>query len=201
MWPAIFSKTMSVKRFEEIRRALRFGDPTTGNSRLAQDKLAAVHLFLGGFVENSQRCYLHTECVTVDEQLYPYRGGCRFIQYMPSKPAKYGLKFWLLADASSYYVLHLQMYTGKNESRTEELGMHVVLSLTSHLYGIRRNITCDNFFTSLKLARKLSMERMTLVGTIRSNRREVPKELRKVKQKKLHESTFAYSEDGTQMVA
>ena len=143
---AIFSKTMSVKIFEEIRRALRFDDPTTRNSRLARDELAAVCLLLDGFVEKSQHCYLHTECVTVDEQLYPYRGRCRFIQYMPSKPEKYGLKFWLLADASSYYVSNLQMYTGKDESRAEELGMHVVHSLTSHLYGTGRNITCDNFF-------------------------------------------------------
>ena len=92
------------------------------------------------------------------------------------------------------------MYTGKDESQTEELGMHVVLSLTSHLYEIGRNVTCNNFFTSLKLARKFSLERMTLVGTICSNRREVPKELREVKQKKLHKSTFVYSEDGIQMV-
>ena len=68
--PPIFSKTMLMKRFEEIGRALRFDDPTTRNSRLAQDKLAAVCLLLNGFVENSQRCYSHTECVTVDEQLF-----------------------------------------------------------------------------------------------------------------------------------
>ena len=94
---------------------------------------------------------------------------------MPSKPAKYELKFWLLADAISYYVLNLQMYTGKDESQTEELGMHVVLSLTSHLYKTERNVICDNFFTSLNLARKLSLERMTLVGTIRSNREKYQK--------------------------
>ena len=181
---------MSAKRLDEIRRALRFDDPTTRNSRLAPDKLAAVHLLQDEFVENSQHCYSHTECVTVDEQLYPYRERCRFIQYMPSKPTKYGLKFWFLADASSYYVSNFQMYTGKDESRTEELGMHVVPSLTSQLYGTGRNVTCDNFFTKLKLARKLLLERMTLVGTIRSNRKEIPKELPEVKQKKLHDSTF-----------
>ena len=183
-----------MKRFEEIRRALRFDDRTTRNNRLARDKLAAVRLLLDGFVENSQRCYSHTKCVTVDKQLYPYRGRCKFIQSL--KPAKYGLKFWLLADASSYYVSNLQMYAGKVESRTEELEMHVVLSLTSYLYGTGRNATYDNFFTILKLARNLLLEGMTLIRAIRSNRREVPKELRKVKQKKLHESTFAYSEDG-----
>ena len=92
-------------------------------------------------------------------------------------------KFLFLTDASSYYVSYLQMHTRKDESRTDGLGMHVVLSLASHLYRTGRNVTCNNFFTSLKLSRKLSLERMTLVGTIRSNRRELPKELREVNQK------------------
>ena len=78
--PPIFSKTISMKRFEKICRALRFDNPTTRNSMLARDKLAAVCLLLDEFVENSQRCYSHTECVTVDKQLYPYRGRFRFIQ-------------------------------------------------------------------------------------------------------------------------
>ena len=133
IWPHNFFKDNVSKKFKEIRRTLRFDDPTTRNSRLARGKLAAVRLILDGFVVNSQRCYSHNECVTVDEQLYPYRGRCRFVQYMPLKPAKYGLKFWLFADASSYYVSNLQMYTGKDESRTEELGMHVVFFLTRHL--------------------------------------------------------------------
>ena len=81
-------------------------------------------------------------------------------------------KFLFLADASIYYVSYLQMYTRKDESQTDELGMDVVLSLTSHLNGTGRNVTCNNFFTSLKLTRKLSLERMTLVGTICSNKRE-----------------------------
>jgi hypothetical protein len=120
---------------------------------------------------------------------------------MPSKPAKYGLKFWLLADANNYYVSNIEMYTGKDETRTQELGMHIVLNLTSHLHGSGRNVTCDNFFTSLKLVRELALKKMSLVGTIRNNRREVPKELREVKQKKLYESVFAYTEDGVQIVS
>lgn len=31
------------------------------------------------------------------------------------------------------------------------------------------NVTCDNFFTSLKLARDLLAEKTTLVGTVRRN--------------------------------
>ena len=34
--------------------------------------------------------------VTIDEQLFPCR--CAFIQYIPQKPSKFGIKFWLLCD-------------------------------------------------------------------------------------------------------
>ena len=199
--PPIFAKTMSVNRFEEIRRALRFDNPVTRQSRIVRDKLAAVRLLIDGFIENSQKCYRHTECVTVDEQLYPYRGRCRFIQYMPSKPAKYGLKFWILADAESYYVSNIEMYTGKDPQRTQDLGMHVVLKLSEHLKNSGRNITCDNFFTSLKLARELKEKKLSLVGTVRNNRREVPHEFRAIKNKQLYESNCAFSEDGALLVS
>ncbi|GLD56424.1 piggyBac transposable element-derived protein 4-like protein [Lates japonicus] len=32
------------------------------------------------------------------QQLVPFRSHCKFQQYMPSKPAKYGLKIWVTAD-------------------------------------------------------------------------------------------------------
>ncbi|KRY04854.1 hypothetical protein T01_11867 [Trichinella spiralis] len=38
--------------------------------------------------------YNPSENVTVDERLYPFKGRCQFRQYMPKKPAKYGIKFW-----------------------------------------------------------------------------------------------------------
>lgn len=49
------------------------------------------------------------------------------------------------------------------------------------------------FFTSLKLGRELVSQKMSLIGIIRGNRREMPKELRVVNQK-LFESDFANSE-------
>jgi len=39
--------------------------------------------------------------------------------------------------------------------------------------GCGRTVTADNFFTSISLATKLLAKRTTLVGTIRSNKREL----------------------------
>ena len=42
--------------------------------------------------------------LTIDEQLFPCKTRCPFIQYMANKPDKFGIKFWLLADAQSKYL-------------------------------------------------------------------------------------------------
>ena len=71
---AIFRETMSINRFEEIRRMMRFDNRATRMTRLRNDRLAAVRLLIDGVVTNSQKCYNHGECVTVYEELYPFRG-------------------------------------------------------------------------------------------------------------------------------
>jgi len=65
------------------------------------------------WVETLSKSFVPYENVTVDEQLVPFRGRCSFTQYMKSKPAKYGLKLWVLCDASTSYALNLQVYTGR----------------------------------------------------------------------------------------
>ena len=51
--------------------------------------------------------------MVVDETLYGFRGRCSFRQYIPSKPDKYGLKYWNLVDNASLYVLNTDIYIGK----------------------------------------------------------------------------------------
>ncbi|XP_047194926.1 uncharacterized protein LOC118102965 [Hippoglossus stenolepis] len=46
-------------------------------------------------------------------------GRCPFRQYMPSKPAKYGIKSWVACDAKSSYAWKMQVYT-ESRRRTPE---------------------------------------------------------------------------------
>lgn len=48
---------------------------------------------------------------------------------------------------------------------------------------IWRNVTCDNFFTSHHLAIELKKRQMTIVGTIRKNRKKIPSVLLDMKWK------------------
>lgn len=75
--------------------------------------------------------------VCVDEQLVPFKGRCGFRQYMPKKPAKYGLKVWALCDVKMSYAWKVQVYTGKAAGKQAEVnqGMRVVLEMTDGLQG------------------------------------------------------------------
>src|ERR1044072_1530924 len=93
---------------------------------------------------------------------------------MGNKPDKFGIKFWILADLTTKYCLNMDPNLGKNERRKENLGTHVVMKLIEPYVGRGYNVTTDNFFTSLDLARKLLNKQTSIVGTVRLNRREIP---------------------------
>ncbi|KAK9737096.1 Transposase IS4 [Popillia japonica] len=50
--------------------------------------------------------------IRIDDMLTPFRGWCSFIQCIPTKPAKYGLKVFALCDPKTY-VNNLAIYCGQ----------------------------------------------------------------------------------------
>lgn len=181
-----FNKTMSRQRMREIKKFLRFDRRRDRRRNLQHDKFCLISTVLERFVSNSQRCFRPSASLTIDEQLFPTKTRCRFTQYMPSKPDKFGIKFWILADVPTKYCYNVKPYLGRDERRHESLGTHVVQSLMEPLYKKGYNVTMDNFFTSKHLAQLMLQERTTIVGTVRSNRRELPPSQRL----SLHESIF-----------
>ncbi|XP_019219113.1 piggyBac transposable element-derived protein 4 [Oreochromis niloticus] len=106
----IFRATMSHKRFHQIGGALRFDDKL---SRPREDKLAAFRKVWDLWTHRLELLFSPDRDICVDEQLVPYRGRCNFKQYIPGKPAKYGLKVWAVCDVKTSYAWRLQVYTGK----------------------------------------------------------------------------------------
>ena len=99
--------------------------------------------------------------VTIDERITPFRGKCRFRVYMKNKPRKYGTKSWLMVDSKNSYVKDFEIYLGKKGQREVKQGLQVVKRLTDHLES-GRNITCDNFFTSMELAFEMQKKKQLL---------------------------------------
>ena len=195
----IYKAAMSRNRFYNILTVIRFDDKSTRVQRREVDKFAPIRELFDRFTHNCRRMWYPSECVTVDEQLLGFRGRCPFRQYLPSKPDKYGIKLWLCADPSSCYTHNLQPILDKDESRDKDVsvGTHVVMQLTAELYGSGRNITCDNFFTNVKLADELYKKKLTILGTMRQNLRDVPSEFRPNKGRDVGSSLFGFDENKT----
>ena len=90
----IFTTTMSRNRFTTILKFLRFDNRATRQERQDDDKLAPFRDLWNLFQAQLPKFYIPGPDLCVDEQLVAFRGRCGFRQYLPSKPAKYGIKIW-----------------------------------------------------------------------------------------------------------
>ena len=78
------------------------------NTRLYQlqtKKSASISAVWDKFIESCIVCYKPGENIVVNEQLFPTKAGCRFIQYTANQPDKFGPKFWLVVDVEFKYTI------------------------------------------------------------------------------------------------
>ena len=70
-------------------------------------------------------------------------------------------------------------YLGKDNARATNMnvGHHIVMELMKPYLGRGHNVTTDNYFTSLPLAKELKKKNTSLLGTCRWNRRDLPQEI------------------------
>ncbi|KAL3976951.1 hypothetical protein ACER0C_009768 [Sarotherodon galilaeus] len=124
---------MPRNRFQDIMQHLRFDDRSTRSDRAKTDKFAAISSVWGSFVTNCITCYNPGLHITVDEQLFPSKTRCCFLQYIASKPDKFGIKFWVACDLKSKYICNVLPYLGKDPNRPsgERLSENVVFSTSA----------------------------------------------------------------------
>ena len=83
----------------------------------------------------------------IDEMLLKFWGHCRFRQYMPSKPGRYGIKHWILVDAENhcyYNAIPTPCIPWQRKQCTcIESGCPSCQKLVEPLKGSNCNITCD----------------------------------------------------------
>ena len=119
---------------------------------------------------------------------------------MPSKPGRYGMKYWILADTESHYCYNTIPYLGKEgDAPAVNLGAQVIKNLVEPIKGTKHNVTCDCYFTSIDLFEELYNNNLTAEGTVIPNRRHLPLFLLP-KQATGHEigsSLFAFKDDLT----
>lgn len=180
-------------------RSIRFDDKETREERAKQDNLAPVRYSLDHFTEKCVQHYSVGSYVTIDEMLEAFRGRCKFRQYIANKPAKYGIKIYAALDSRMFYTHNIEVYAGKQPDgpyKVSNDAQSVVLRLIKHCSGTGRNITADNYFSSVPLANTLvDNHRLTFVGTLRKNKREIPPIFIDKKMRGVHSSMFAWGVD------
>lgn len=196
-----FWVTMSEQRFLFLLRHIRFDNTDTRQERRQYDKFTPVRSIFEIFTQNCGKSYTISEFATVDEMLLGFRGRCSFRQYMPQKPNKYGLKVYATVCSKTRYLLIWEPYLGVQPQGPfwkDNSQMSLVQRLVQPISGTGRNLTFDNFFTSFPLIKTLLVShRLTVVGTVRKNKRELPLEFVSTKERPVGSSLFGYSDDVT----
>lgn len=101
-----------------------------------------------------------------------------------------------MCDNVTYYTSNLEIYAGKQPDgpfSIDNSASEVVKRLVSPISKTGRNITADNWFASVSLAEELlKNHNLTLVATIKKNKREIPKEFLVTKNRELCSSYFGF---------
>lgn len=129
--------------------------------------------------------------MSIDEQLLLHKGNLFFRQYIPSKRARFGIKFFSPCDNTGY-LFNTEVYVGKNSGtenlsdELKEIGKtgQIVMRLMAPILDKGHHLFLDNWYTSPPLFRLLSRHQTPACGTVRKNRAKFPPEFvnKKMKQ-------------------
>lgn len=171
------SSVMPLNRFFAILSHIHLNDnlsmPQKGEPNY--DKLYKLRPLLDMLSENFIKFYKPSEKQAVDESMVKFKGRSTLKQYNPQKPIKRGFKIWVRADEHGF-VCEFQVYTGKTANLVEkQLGERVVIDLTHQIISKNYQVYFDNYFTSVNLMIELKSKNILACGTVRKNRKGLPK--------------------------
>lgn len=175
-FPAI-QKTMPVKSIMAIKQFLSFRDE---RERQQRDTPGFDPLFrirkVADFLNDRFDMVPKTARLCVDEQMCSTKVKHHLRQYMPNKPHKWGIKFFVLCDSSGY-AYRFEIYSGAGDNRilpgVPDLGAtsNVVVRLSQTVKDFAHHIIYfDNFYTSLPLLVYLRARGIYSLGTMRTPR-------------------------------
>ena len=177
----LFPSVMSRERFQAIMRFLHFGDRPEG----ANDRLAKIRLLVNHLNQNMAHLYIPPKNLALDESMMLWRGRLVFRQYIKNKRHKYGIKCYELCTHADL-VLRVTIYGGQPLDDERDLGQTAayVLHLMNDYLDKGYAVYVDNFYNSVGLAKYLSTRSTYITGTLRSNRKNNPKDATSAKLKK-----------------
>ena len=184
-----FGKYMSRNRFQEISRNIHLADvrnqlPKTNPE---YDSLFRLRPLINMCHKNFPSALIPERELAIDEASCPWKGR-GFKVFNPSKPNKYHMKLYQLCESKSGYCLYFHVYTPDTEKDNTDLTKTTrkVVSLLelANCLGKGHHVYMDNFYSSPQLFDELLKNNTHACGTVRANRKGLPKALTGLKLKK-----------------
>lgn len=175
----LIQNTMSVNKFEEIRKNLHFND----NQRMLpadhpnHDRLFKIRPLITSLQEKFKSIPLE-ENLSIDEQICPTKARSYLKMYMPLKPHKWGYKLFVLCGVSGFSY-NFEVYSGLENNSDQRLPSEPNLGACANV--VMRLSRCipennnyklyfDNYYTTLAVMVELAKKNIYCLGTLRKNR-------------------------------
>lgn len=173
-----FGQTMPRERFGSILRFLHFVDNNSAPPREEdRDRLFKIRPVIEELRRQFQLNYILSREISIDETMVKFKGRKFFRQFLPSKPIRFGFKLFTLAESKSGYIWNFKIYTGRKGEAEENQTKKVVVRLMSPLEDKGYRLFTDNFYSSPDLFFTLREHGIQACGTVRPNRKDLPKEI------------------------
>lgn len=128
--------------------------------------------------------------ICIDESTVGFKGRVAFICYNPKKPTKWGMRVYCLCDSETGYVCCHVVYYGQTTTDglilpeqpfTSRIVLHLTDMLLKSVHGSGYHLFTDRFYTSPHLAMELHGLNTHITGTVLTNRKDFPGQLKKPK--------------------
>ena len=188
-----FGRYMSKNTFQLLLSNLHMANDDL-NPRKGQpghDALHKVRPFIDMCDKNFATVYRPEKEISFDEGCCPFKGRVSFKCYNPKKPNKFHMKLFQACEAASGYIVGFEIYSGKagrscsvnapvlDPGCTRTTKLVVGLLDKVQLLNKGMHIYMDNYYSSPELMLELFNKKTFSTGTVRANRRGLPKALDK----------------------
>lgn len=177
-----FKKIFTRDRYLSILSSLHFSDNTLKND----DNLRKIRSILTHLRKVYKEIFYPFENLCIDESLMLFKGRLSFKQYIPSKRHRFGVKFFVLCDCETGYILDFIIYSGAASDINEideEIGKsgNIVMTLMEPYLDKGHTLYTDNWYTSPVLYSLLHSKMTNACGTVKANRKKMPELNEKLK--------------------
>ncbi|XP_054717507.1 piggyBac transposable element-derived protein 4-like [Uloborus diversus] len=165
-----FRNVIPQKRYYLLTKFLHFVNNDAASEEFPEPKLKKIWPIFEHLGKKFSTAYIPDRDISIDESLMKFRGRLSWIQFIPTKRARFGIKFFVLSESASGYVWKLTVYVGKTtlfdeEFKDRNLATKSVLTLIKPLLNQGYCLITDNFYTSPELFEELINHKTDAYGT------------------------------------